>query len=257
MRTDDFLQHAADNAGPRGRRRLVALIDAAKVPARPGELAGEEALMAAFRTHAARPPVDRQSLKGTLARLLTIKVGALCAAVLSVGGVAVAASTGTLPGPLAGLGGGGPASAGQAAPKVVANPARASHPTATPALVARCHDYLGWDQERRRLALGQPDFRDLVEGARGKDPDAVESFCGQVAPTPSPLPSRSPRAPLVAPTKEHNEPHPPGTPDPGPGGPADTTPGSGGESPTIGPTDQPSEPALQEEAPPTPPGGAS
>ena len=85
MRTDDFWQPAANVTGPRGRRRLVALIDAAKVPARPGELAGEEALMAAFRAHAARPPVARQSLKGTLARLLTIKVGALCAAVLSVG----------------------------------------------------------------------------------------------------------------------------------------------------------------------------
>ncbi len=257
MRTDDFWQSAANVTGPRGRRRLVALIDAAKVPARPGELAGEEALMAAFRAHAARPPVARQSLKGTLARLLTIKVGALCAAVLSVGGVAVAASTGTLPGPLAGLGRGGPASASQPAPKVVANPPRSSHPTATPALVAHCHDYLGWDKERRRLALAQPDFRDLVEGARGKDPNAIENFCGQVAPTPSPLPSRSPNAPPVAPTKEHNE---PGTPDPGPGGPADPTPGS--ESPTIGPTDQPSEPALQQEAPPlgppeTPPGGAS
>jgi hypothetical protein len=39
MSTDELMQHAANFAGPRGRGRLVALIAAAKVPARPGELA--------------------------------------------------------------------------------------------------------------------------------------------------------------------------------------------------------------------------
>jgi len=245
MSTDELMQHAANFAGPRGRRRLVALIAAAKVPARPGELVGEEAVMASFRAQVSRPPVAaRQSVKATLARLLTIKVGALCAAALGVGGVALAASTGTLPGPLADLGlGHRPASTGQApAPgRPAADPARSAHANpAPPAVVARCKDYLTWDQERRRRSIGHPDVRDLETNAHSQDPNAVAHYCGQVQASPSvpvrPSPSTPPRHP-------HSPGNPP-TADPSP-------PGEG--SPT--PTDLPSQGALEVTSPDAPPDG--
>jgi hypothetical protein len=245
MSTDELMQHAANFAGPRGRRRLVALIAAAKVSARPGELAGEEAVMAAFRVHAAKPPIAaRRSAKATLARLLTIKVGALCAAVLGVGGVALAASTGSLPGPLADLGlGHRPASAGQAAApgQPAADPARSAHINpAPPAVIARCKDYLGWDQERRRRAIGHPDVHELESNAHSQDPNAVAHYCGQVQVSPSVPVRPSPSTPL-------HHPHSPGSPPP-----VDPSPPGDG-SPT--PTDQPSQGALEVTSPEAPSDG--
>ena len=245
MSTDELMQHAANFAGPRGRRRLAALLKAAQVPARPGELAGEDAVMASFRAHAAKPPAaTRQTVKATLARLLTIKVGALCAAALGVGGVALAASTGTLPGPLADLGlGHRPASTGQApAPgRPAADPARSAHANpAPPAVVARCKDYLTWDQERRRRAIGRPDVRDLETNAHSQDPNAVAHYCGQVQASPS-VPFRpSPSTPM-------HHPH-------SPGGPPTADPSPPGEgSPT--PTDPASQGALEVTSPEAPPDG--
>ncbi len=242
MSTEELMEHAANFAGPRGRRRLLALIAAAKVPARPGELAGEEAVMASFRLHAAKPPAARQSLKATVARLLTVKVGALFAAVLSLGGVAVAASTGSLPGPLADLGlGRHPATAGQvpAPGRPAGNPAHSARPNpAPPAVIARCKDYLNWDQERRRRAIGHPDVRDLENNAHSQDPNAVAHYCGQVQPSPSTGVRPSPSWPSRPP-----EPHLPGTVEPSP-------PDNGPGSPTVGPTDPPSDAALENQQPP-------
>jgi len=257
MSTEELMQHAANFAGPRGRRRLLALIAAAKMPARPGELSGEEAVMASFRLHAAKPPAARQSLKATVARLLTIKVGALFAAVLSVGGVAVAASTGSLPVPLADLGlGRHPATAGQvpAPGQPAADPAhsaRANPPP--PAVIARCKDYLGWDQERRRRAIGHPDVRDLESNAHSQDPNAVAHYCGQVQPPPATDVRPSPSWPA---SRVPHEQHPPGTVEPSP---PDGVPGS----PTADPTDAPSDTALDNQLPPlvtspeAPPDGGS
>lgn len=247
MSTDELMQHAANFAGPRGRRRLIALIAAAKVPARPGELAGEDAVMAAFRIHAAKPPAAHQSVKTTLARLLTIKVGALCAAVLGVGGVALAASTGSLPGPLADLGlGHRPASAGQApAPgRPAGDPARSAHANpAPPAVIARCKAYLSWDQERRRRAIGHPDVRDLETNAHSQDPNAVAHYCGQVQVSPSASVQPSPTA------LPPHHPHRPGSPPT-----VDPSPSDAG-SPT--PTDPPSQGALEVTSPEAPPDGNS
>jgi len=243
MSTEELMQHAANFAGLRGRRRLAALIAAVKVPARPGELAGEEAAMAAFRTHAARPPVPRQSLKGTLARLLTIKVGAFCAAIVSVGGVAVAASTGTLPG---GLGdfvrhpaaaGSQPGAPGPGAAQRTTTP----RPTAAPSVVARCKDYLTWDPERRRKAVGGPDVRDIEDGAHSRDPNAVAHYCGQVQ---APVPPSTHRSPGTAPPigPPHRE-TPPPTVEP-------SASVSSADSPTPGPTDQPTASDLTGQIPP-------
>ncbi|GAA1527830.1 hypothetical protein GCM10009678_06950 [Actinomadura kijaniata] len=79
----DFGDHA-------GMTRLLA---AATAPARPEELAGEEAAVAAFRDARAAAPGRRGRT-----RLLTVKAAVVAAALLAGGGVAWAASTGNLPG---------------------------------------------------------------------------------------------------------------------------------------------------------------
>lgn len=90
---------------------LRALLAPAAAPARVGELRGEAAVLAAFR--AARPVVPAQSptvrsrpaFRGRLAKAMSIKAAVAALTVLGLGGVAVAASTGSLPGPLDGPGG--------------------------------------------------------------------------------------------------------------------------------------------------------
>ena len=84
------------------RRELVHLLGAAAGPARPDELVGGDAALAAFRAQAARSAVASRSRKGRrlLPLAFTAKLGvkvAVAAAVLSVGGAAWAAETGNLP----------------------------------------------------------------------------------------------------------------------------------------------------------------
>src|SRR5688500_1604947 len=77
---------------------LGRLLATASAPAQEGELAGEDAAVAAFT--AAQLPVKRAG-GIPLARILTAKAAALSLAVTTAGGVALAAGTGTLPmGPL-------------------------------------------------------------------------------------------------------------------------------------------------------------
>ncbi|HEY0001603.1 MAG TPA: hypothetical protein VGB74_14190 [Actinoplanes sp.] len=80
--------------------QLAALLDAAAAPARPGELVGRSAAVAAFRDgrlHAAAIPVHRRrSARSRLARMLALKTAIGLA--MATGGVALAAATGTLPG---------------------------------------------------------------------------------------------------------------------------------------------------------------
>ncbi|MWA01473.1 hypothetical protein F8568_014005 [Actinomadura sp. LD22] len=85
--------HRAD-----GYDALRALLAAAAGPPRPGELAGEDAAAAAFRTALARPAPHRPRW-AAVSRFATVKVAVLAAALAAFGGgVAVAASTGHLPG---------------------------------------------------------------------------------------------------------------------------------------------------------------
>ncbi|MFC4054758.1 hypothetical protein ACFOY4_34155 [Actinomadura syzygii] len=75
---------------------LDALLAAAAAPARPDELAGEDAAVAAFR---AAPRPARQSRAAALRRLLTIKVVAIVGGSLVLtGGAAYATITGRIPG---------------------------------------------------------------------------------------------------------------------------------------------------------------
>jgi hypothetical protein len=83
--------------GPRpGQDPLTAFLAAAAAPPSDNELTGEEAAVSAFRRARLRP-----ARRPLIARVLTVKsavVVGLCATV--IGGVALAAGTGTLPGPI-------------------------------------------------------------------------------------------------------------------------------------------------------------
>jgi hypothetical protein len=80
---------------------LREVLDAASAPAAPGELRGEAAAVAAFRS--ARRPLDRRSKRiviNQLARLAGIKAAAVALALTTTGGVALAATSGALPLPI-------------------------------------------------------------------------------------------------------------------------------------------------------------
>ncbi len=144
-------------------------------------------------------------LKTTLAKLLTVKVAALCAAAAGAGGVALAAQTGALPNPLhhptasvsahAGMSAAGKARGADADD----SSARPSHSAPPAGLVALCRAYLGKDNEHRGKALQDPAFRDLVTEAHSQLSEDVNSFCAQYAPGHLKDASESP-APVGRPT---------------------------------------------------------
>lgn len=122
---EEFGQEAADRlldalaAGHRPRGRdgasaedpLAGLLAAASAPGRPDELTGEDAAVAAFRAASAErareaaatrvlpaAPHRRRVGGRGLKRLLTVKAAVAALAAVSLGGVALAAGTGNLPG---------------------------------------------------------------------------------------------------------------------------------------------------------------
>src|SRR5512139_3759169 len=95
------------DADQAGTEQLADLIAAAAAPAEAGELAGEEAAVAAFREARLVPALQqrrRSMIKVALAKALTLKVGlvAVTATAAATGGVTLAASTGHLPAALGG-----------------------------------------------------------------------------------------------------------------------------------------------------------
>src|SRR2546423_640826 len=85
-------------AGP-DLRGLGRLLSAAAAPARPGELAGERAAVEGFRRAYRRPPERRHRPIAVALRRTAVVKAATGAAVLFVGGTALAAGTGSLPDP--------------------------------------------------------------------------------------------------------------------------------------------------------------
>ncbi|MBV2154700.1 hypothetical protein [Kitasatospora sp. SUK 42] len=100
----------ASLTGPDGPGRIARVLAAAAAPATTGELAGEEAALAAFREASLTPdpvvtPVRRRSMAtAALARAFSTKAAAAVLGATALCGVAVAAGTGNLPVSL----GGGP-----------------------------------------------------------------------------------------------------------------------------------------------------
>jgi hypothetical protein len=113
--------------GPRpGQDALTAFLAVAAAPAAPAadeEFAGEEAAATAFRRARLGPPPRRR--RPLIARVLTVKTAvALGFSATAIGGVALAAGTGTLPGP---IGGQRPASHQTSARPATTPPSRAPH----------------------------------------------------------------------------------------------------------------------------------
>ena len=91
---EDAAERLLDGAD--GHPRLHALLSAAAAPARPDELAGEDAAVAAFR---AAPRTAHGSRAATLRRLLPVKIlVAIGGSLILTGGAAYATMTGRLPG---------------------------------------------------------------------------------------------------------------------------------------------------------------
>ncbi|MFF2042378.1 hypothetical protein ACFVVX_18315 [Kitasatospora sp. NPDC058170] len=120
-----------------GRTGVARVLAAAAAPATAGELAGEEAALAAFREARLTPdravsavpaPVRRRSMAtAALARAFSTKAVAVVLGATALGGVAVAAGTGNLPSPL----GGGPDEPGHRTLVAPSTPG-SSRPSAAP-----------------------------------------------------------------------------------------------------------------------------
>ncbi|WFE65648.1 hypothetical protein [Micromonospora sp. WMMD714] len=189
---------------------LARLLAAAAAPARPGELAGEQAAMAGFRAaRGAAAPVP-----GRRRRRLTTGVVAWIAglAVTATAGVAFAAVTlddrpaERAPGPVPSASDTGStsptphrpddpsrrptAAPGGVSPGTAVPPATPSHgkPTGNGGWTGQCRAYLAKPPEQRAKALTKPGFAGLVAAAGG--PERVEEYCRALVPDrPAPGPA--------------------------------------------------------------------
>jgi hypothetical protein len=188
---------------PEGAEQLAALLAAASAPARPHELAGEAAAMAAFRAHP--PTVRRWSLR----RAVTIKVAAVVAAAVAAGGVALASSAGLLPNPFQAPGVQGspssPASPGDGSHPPMTTPGTGAHTPPPEALPGLCHSYQAKPPAERGKALEAQPFDALVRAAGG--PEHVDGFCERVLASPEPDKSKD-----NGPNKTQTTPTPPVNP---------------------------------------------
>lgn len=213
--------------------RLASVLRVATGPGRPAELAGRHEAVAAF--HHARlcpyPPPRRQSMiKSAVVKLLTVKAAAVTALVLGGGGVALAASTGTLPNPLGSHPAPAASSSGQSGSSH--GPAASAHPHGSadpsPSLVGLCHAYTAGAGSAHGNALDNPAFKALLTAAGSKAD--VDTYCTKLLGTATTHPSGAPSdhpggrpsshptgAPTSHPTGAPTD-HPTGPPNPQPSG---------------------------------------
>lgn len=161
-----------------GAEPLAGLLAAAAAPPRPDELAGEPAVMAAFR--AARlgpvPQTRRRSMiKMALAKLLTLKVAAAAVTVTAAGGVALAATSGNLPG-VANDKSRPPAHA--TAQAAAEDDGSRGNGSPSPSLVGLCQAFQAGAGDNPGKALENPAFRALIDAAG--DEDGVADYCTTV-----------------------------------------------------------------------------
>lgn len=205
---------------------LSRLLADASAPAQPHELDGLAAALTAFST--ARPDRRRSPVKSLLATLLAAKALAVTAAAASVGGIALAASTGSLPAP-----------AQNAAHDLVGAPAAAKHvdkvrevkttddatphPNATPSpsLMGLCQAYTSGVADSKGKALDNPAFTVLITAAGNES--AVPAYCtallatkhtGKPSAHPTPGQSHKPATHPTGPPASHPAapvPHPTGS----------------------------------------------
>jgi hypothetical protein len=212
------------------RHRLAALLAAASAPPTARELRGGDEAMAAFAWHNRAPepnpsPRRRPVLSSLLTKALAVKL-ASGAAVLFIGGAAVAAETGNLPSNLqdtahnlfSSLGVPAPSDRDGAGdrdhkgragePGESPDPEHSRGPDATgPAAVGLCHAFEDGRKDVHGKALDSTAMRALAEAAGGES--NIPSYCAKVlaahaSPSATPEPSGAP--------------HPSGLPSETPGG---------------------------------------
>ncbi|TWG27459.1 hypothetical protein FHX75_11596 [Micromonospora palomenae] len=221
------------DAPPAGDDPLARLLSAAAAPARPGELAGEEAALAAFRaarvTGASAPALAPSRRR----RRVTTGVVAWVAGIAATATAGAAFAAVTLdrgdepaPRPSASVPGGSgsdpaaPSSSGDgpttgaptpgAGPSAVSpsgRPGGSGKPASEGKLAGQCRAYRAKPAAQREKALRSPAFADLVAAAGGAG--KVEAYCRELLPerapeadeSPTAKPSRSPAAP-AAPTPD-------------------------------------------------------
>lgn len=183
--------------GDRAGHPLTELLAAAKAPATAGELSGEADALAAFRAAAQSPDVVPRRRRSMLAKLLTLKVAAAAfACTATVGGVALAASTGALPNPIGSeRPSHSPSHSASRSPSAshAPRPSFSARPVPSgSALPDLCREWAGKDRDHRAKALDDAHFGELVKRAGKKDRNRVEQFCGLREPAPSGKPSARP-----------------------------------------------------------------
>lgn len=201
-----------DSSGiDRRHRALAELLAAAAAPARPHELAGEQAALTAFRVASANPPppARKSAVKEAVMRAATFKIGLAALATTAAGATALAASTGTLPNPLTDhrptvtssrsptspsidlpiLPGDQRSADASSVPSLTPSPpdpgsmsaepsVQQSNSTSSTSLVKLCQTYMAGNKSQRGRALDSPKYAPLVEAARGKA--NVDAFCTQL-----------------------------------------------------------------------------
>lgn len=176
----------ADTQG--GPEVLVQLLAAVRAAPYPHELSGEDAALQAFRRARAGSPVAPapRPERRLLAGLLTAKVALAALLATATGGVALAAVTGTLPGPLRNQPDSTPTASTGSSPSRTsdpdASPRPGGSPTARPgrsaSLKRLCTSYRDEAGGNPHKALASPRFADLVTAAGG--PDEVAGYCDRL-----------------------------------------------------------------------------
>jgi hypothetical protein len=213
--------------GADGHDDLARLLTAASAPARPAELAGEATAIAAFRNRRpgpTRPPRRRSLLRTAYARSSrTVKVALASAIVVAAtGGVALAATTGALPGPLGNVIRSDNPPSRPAPPPPPADRITES-PSASASAADLCRAYGDASPQERDRLLDGPRFGTLIEAAGGRD--RITAYCtdllgtgGESTAPPSTGQSADPTGKPAHPTGKPAHPtgkpaHPTGKPD--------------------------------------------
>lgn len=233
-----------------GPEALVRFLDAVRAAPRPHELSGEGAALQAFRMAQAGDPVPLRASRPERrlrAGLVGAKLALAALLATATGGVALAAVTGHLPGP---LGGGADTTASPSAgadgrPTPTGDPSHPTTPAGAPtdppgsssALAGLCTAYRAEGDDRRRV-LEKPRFADLVAAAGGRE--QVAAYCDHLLdgkgkpndPDPTRRPSDEPTGRVTGrPEQTPDKPPADSPPTTRPAGPSVREPNSVGASP--------------------------
>lgn len=227
---------------------MSALIAAVTEPAHPRELAGERAAVAAFRQArrlSPSPSRRRSTVPGLAARSLAAKV-VISIGVLSFGGIAVAAETGSLPDAAQSaahrlLGAVGVPDADEHAINQAGSGDGSQLDANHPAVPGLCRAFAAGEKDEHGTALDSTAFRALATAAGGED--KIEAFCAEVladpSPGPSAVPSQGPTSPVPTPTDPSGSTNAPSEPPTEPSSPSTQPPPT---HPTGPPTELPTSP---------------